>query len=83
MRSNLRLLLTSAASGAWLCGFVGALIGVVVGSGTSILLPGLGLVISGSLVLGIVYGLTGAVLGSTLGLLIAAIIILTRRRSYP
>ncbi len=83
MRSNLRLLLMSAATGVLLCGFVGALIGVIVGSGTSILLPGLGLVISGLLALGIVCGLTGAVLGSTLGLLIAAIIILTRRRNYP
>ena len=83
MRSNLRLMLMSAATGALLCGFVGALIGAVAGSGTSILLPGLGLIISGSLALGIVGGLTGAVLGSTLGLLVAAIIILTRRRNYP
>jgi hypothetical protein len=83
MRSNLRLALISAALGASLCGFIGALIGVVAGSGTSVLLPGLGLVISGSLVLAIVYGLTGAFLGSTLGLLTAAIIILIRRRTYP
>ena len=83
MRSNLRLMLMSVASSALLCGFVGALIGAIAGSGTSVLLPGLGLVISGSLVLGIVYGLTGVVLGSVVGLLIAAIIIFTRRRSYP
>jgi len=73
----------SIASGALLCGFVGALIGAIAGSGTSILLPGLGLVISGSLALGIVFGLIGMVLGSMLGLLIAAIIILIRRRTYP
>jgi len=73
----------SVASSALLCGFVGALIGAIAGSGTSVLLPGLGLVISGSLVLGIVYGLTGVVLGSVVGLLIVAIIIFTRRRSYP
>ena len=73
----------SAGTGALLCGFVGVLIGAVAGSGTSVLLPGLGLVISGSLVLGIVYGLTGAFLGSVAGLLTAAIIILTRRRTYP
>jgi len=72
----------SAATGALLCGFVGALIGAVAGSGTSILLPGLGIIISGSLALAIAVGLTGAVLGSMLGLLIAAIIILTRR-TYP
>jgi hypothetical protein len=83
MRSNLRLTLTSAATGALLCGFAGALIGVVAGSGTSILLPGLGIIISGSLALGIVFGLTGAFLGSMLGLFIAAIIIRTRRRNYP
>ena len=82
MRSNLRLMLMSVASGALLCGFVGALIGAIAGSGTSILLPGLGIIISGSLALGIAVGLTGAVLGSMLGLLIAAIIILTRR-TYP
>lgn len=83
MRSNSRLLIMSAATGASLCGFVGALIGVVAGSGTSILLPGLGLLISGSLALGIVFGLIGALSGSMLGLLIAAIIIRTRRRTYP
>ncbi len=81
--SNLRLMLTSVASGALLCGFVGALIGAIAGSGTSILLPGLGIIISGSLALGIAVGLIGAVLGSMLGFFIAAIIILTRRRTYP
>lgn len=83
MRSNSRLLVMSAATGALLCGFVGMLIGIVAGSGTSILLPGLGLIISGSLALGIVFGLAGAVFGSVLGLLVAAIIILNRRRNYP
>ncbi len=82
MRSNLRLMLMSVSSGGLLCGFVGALIGAIAGSGTSILLPGLGIIISGSLALGIAVGLIGAVLGSMLGLFIAAIIILTRR-TYP
>ncbi len=72
----------SVASVILLCGFIGALIGAIAGSGTSILLPGLGIIISGPLALGIAVGLTGAVLGSMLGLLIAAIIILTRR-IYP
>lgn len=82
MRSNTRLTLMSAGTCALLCGFVGALIGTVAGSGTSVLLPGLGLIISGSLLLGIVYGSIGAFLGSLLGLLTAAIII-SRRRNYP
>ncbi len=73
--SNLRLMLVSAASGALFCGFVGA----IVGRGTSILLPGLGLIIAGPLALGFI----GVVLGSMLGLFVAAIIILTRRRIYP
>ena len=82
MRSNTRLTLMSAGTGALLCGFIGTLIGAVAGGGTSVLLPGLGLVISGSLLLGIVYGLTGAFTGSLLGLLTAAIII-SRRRNFP
>jgi len=81
--SNLRLVLTSVAIGGLLCGFVGATIGAIVGSGTSILLPGLGLVVSGSLALGIVYGLAGVFFGSALGLFAAAIIIFSRRRNYP
>ncbi len=80
--SNLRLMLVSAASGALLCGFVGAVIGAVAGRGTSVLLPGLGLVIAGPLAAGFAVGLIGVVLGSMLGLFAAAIIILTRRKSY-
>ncbi len=75
MMSNLRLMLVSVASGALLCGFVGA----IAGRGTSILLPGLGLIIAGPLALGLI----GLVLGSMLGLFVAGIIILTRRRTYP
>ncbi|MBA2606621.1 MAG: hypothetical protein H0U96_07115 [Acidobacteria bacterium] len=73
--SNLRLMLVSVASGALLCGFVGA----IAGRGTSILLPGLGLIISGSLAVGLI----GVVLGSMLGLFVAAIIIFTRNKTYP
>ncbi len=75
MMSNLRLMLVSVASGAFLCGFVGA----IAGRGTSILLPGLGLIISGSLAVGLI----GVVLGSMLGLFVAAIIIFTRNKTYP
>jgi hypothetical protein len=73
--SNLRLILTLMALGALICGLVGA----VAGTGTSILFPGLGLVVLGS----IAGGLIGMFFGSILGLLIAAIIIVVRRRSLP
>ncbi|MDQ3322868.1 MAG: complement resistance protein TraT [Acidobacteriota bacterium] len=83
MMSNLRLMLVSAASGALLCGFVGALIGAVAGRGTSVLLPGLGLIIAGPIAAGVAVGLMGAMLGFALGLSVAAIIIFTRRKNYP
>jgi hypothetical protein len=75
MMSNLRLMLLSAASGGLVCGFFGA----VAARGTSVLLPGLGLVVSGPLAAGLI----GLVLGSILGLFIAAVIILTRGKTYP
>ena len=75
MMSNLRLLFVSAASGGLFCGLVGA----IAARGTSVLLPGLGLVIAGPLAAGLI----GLVLGSLVGLFTAAIIILTRRRNYP
>ncbi len=75
MMSNSRLLLVSAASGGLFFGFIGA----VAATGTSVLLPGLGLVVAGPLVGGFI----GAVFGSVLGLIAAAIIILMRRKTYP
>jgi hypothetical protein len=66
---NSRVLLFSAVSG----GIVGMLIGAIAGAGTNVLLPGLGLVISGSLLLGGVGGLIGAFLGLLLGALIIAV----------
>ncbi len=75
MMSNLRLILVSAASGGLFFGIVGA----VAARSTSVLLPGLGLVVAGPLVGGFV----GFVFGSILGLLAAAIIILTRPKNYP
>jgi hypothetical protein len=83
MMSNLRLMLVSAVSGALVCGFVGALVGVIAGRGTSVLLPGVGLIISGPIAAGFVIGLIGMVLGATLGLFIAAVIIYTRNKTYP
>ena len=75
MMSNLRLLLVSAVSGGLLCGFVAGF----AARGTSILLPGLGLVVAGPLAAGFI----GFVFGSVLGLFAAAIIILTRPKNYP
>ena len=75
MMSNSRLLLVSAAAGGLFFGFIGA----VAATGTSVLLPGLGLVVAGPLV----GGLIGAVFGSVLGLIAAAIVILMRRKTYP
>jgi hypothetical protein len=83
MMSNSRLILRFVALGALLCGFVGAVVGAIAGAGTSVLLPGVGLIIAGSLAGAIFIGLAGMVLGSILGLFIAAIIILTRDRTYP
>lgn len=80
--TNLRLILTSTAVGAAICGFVGALVGAIAAAGTSVLLPGVGLVVSGPLAAGIVVGLAGLVFGAVLGLLIAAAIIFARRRTY-
>ena len=73
--SNLRLMLVSAASGALFCGFVGA----IAARGTNVLLPGLGLIISGPLAAGLI----GLVVGSMLGLFVAGVIILTRGKTYP
>jgi hypothetical protein len=73
--SNMRLLLVSAALGGLFFGFIGAVAAI----GTSVLLPGFGLVIAGP----IVGGFFGAIFGSTLGLIAGAIIILTRRNTFP
>lgn len=73
--SNLRLLLISAAAGGLFCGFVGA----VAARGTSVLLPGLGLIVSGPLAAGLI----GFITGSLLGLFVAGAIILTRGKTYP
>jgi hypothetical protein len=66
---NSSVLLFSAVSG----GIVGMFIGAIAGAGTNVLLPGLGLVIAGSLFLGVVCGLIGAFLGLLLGALIIAV----------
>jgi len=75
MMSNLRLLLVSAVSVGLFCGFVAGF----AARGTSVLLPGLGLVVAGPLVAGFM----GLVFGSVVGLFVAAVIILTRPKNYP
>lgn len=75
--SKLRL---AILSGAFVGGVVGLLIGALLGKGTSILLPGLGLIIAGSLVAGLVGGLIGIVIGSVIGLFAGKII---SRKTYP
>ena len=81
--SNSRFLLTSAVSGGLLGGFVGMIIGAITGAGTSILLPGLGLIVSGSLALAVAFRFLGIFLGSILGLIAAAIITYNRRKNFP
>ncbi len=79
MKSDLRFKLLLTLAGGLLCGFIGMLIGIIAGAGTSILLPGLGLIISGSLVFGAVFGLLGIFLGAVLGFFAAKIF----RRDFP
>ncbi len=78
MKSDLRFKLLLTLTGGLLGGFVGMLIGTIAGAGTSVLLPGLGLIISGSLVLGVGFGLLGMLLGSLIGLLAAKMILSSR-----
>ena len=75
MNPNIQLMLISAATGGLLCGFVGA----VAARGTSVLLPGLGLIIAGPLIGAVI----GFFFGSILGFTVAALIILTRGKNYP
>jgi len=77
--SNALLRFLSATSGALICGFIGALTGAIAARGTSVLLPGLGLIIAGPLVAGFVAGLLGMILGAVIGLLVAAKVIRNRR----
>jgi hypothetical protein len=73
--SNLRLIFKAMALGGLFFGFLGA----VVATGTSILLPGLGLVVAGP----IAGGIMGFVFGCMVGLFTGAIIILTHPKQYP
>jgi hypothetical protein len=75
MMSNLRLIFVAMALGGLFFGIVGAVAAI----GTSVLLPGLGLVVAGPLV----GGFMGFIFGSILGLFAAAVIILTRPKNYP
>ena len=81
--SNRRLILASGVSVALLGGCIGTIIGMLAGMGTSVLIPGWGLVVSGSLVLGIVCGLIGTVSGFLIGVLAGALIIFRRGKNLP
>ena len=76
---NLSVLLFFAVSG----GIVGMLIGAIAGADTNVLLPGLGLVIAGSLFFGVVCGLIGAFLGFLLGAVIIAVKTFGRSGNMP
>lgn len=83
MKSNFRFKLFSAAAGAIVCGFVGAVIGAIAATGTSVLLPGLGLIIAGPIVAGFVVGFLGVIFGAIFGFFVASIIIRIRDKTYP
>lgn len=72
----------TAVKAALIGGFVGVVIRAILGSGTSVLLPGFGLVVAGSLAGAIFLGLIGILLGFLFGLLAAAINI-SRRTNLP
>lgn len=77
--SKPQLILISAALGALVCGIILALLMGIRAIGTSMALPGLGVIVAGPLAAAIVGALLGAVIGFVLGLLAGVIIILARR----
>ncbi len=82
MNANLRLKLFLAATGALVCGIIGAVFGAVAAAGTSVLLPGVGLIVAGPLVGGFIAGVLGVILGALLGLIVAVKIIRTRDDTF-
>lgn len=76
---KLSTVLYVALEGAVLCGIIGAVLAGIAARGTSVALPGIGLVVAGPLVAGITGGLTGAVVGFVIGLVVGAIVVAGRR----
>lgn len=77
--SKLWAVLRVAFEGAVLCGVIGAVLAGIAARGTSVALPGIGLVVAGPLAAGIVGGLTGAIVGFVIGLIVGAIPFSARR----
>ncbi len=77
--SKPRLILLSAAVGALTCGIIVALPMGIRAVGTSVALPGLGVVVAGPLAAASMGGLLGGVVGSILGLVVGVVIISIRR----
>lgn len=63
---------TGAGAGSLLGGTVGAIVAIVVAVGTSLFIPGIGLVIAGPLAAGLAGAGAGAVTGGILGALVGA-----------
>jgi hypothetical protein len=85
--SQLRRLIITAAVGALICGIIVALLMGISAIGTSVVLPGLGIVVAGPLAAAALGALIGAAGGFVLGLLVGIVIILIRlirrRKSSP
>lgn len=79
--SNPRLLLLSAALSALICAIIAALLMGVSAVGTSVALPGAGIIVAGPLVAALLGALMGGAVGFMLGLLAGLVIIVTRRRT--
>lgn len=77
--SKLRLILLWAVVGALLCGFIVALLMGISAIGTSVALPGLGIIVAGPLAAACLGGLLGGAAGLILGLLVGVVIIVVRR----
>jgi len=76
--SKPRLILLSAAVGALICGTIVALPLGISAIGTSVALPGIGVIVAGPLAAASLGGLLGGVAGFILGLVVGVIIILVR-----
>lgn len=77
--SKLSAVLRVALEGAALCGVIGAMLAGIAARGTSVALPGLGLIVAGPLVAGVVGGLAGAIIGFVVGLVVGAMLDSARR----
>ncbi len=77
--SKPRLILLSAAAGALICGIIVALPLGISATGTSVMLPGLGIVVAGPLAGAALGLLLGGAAGLILGSLVGVVLIVVRR----